>query len=364
MAIKKIGIAGTRGIPAVYGGFETFAEELSIRLAKNNYKVTVYCDKGTYLQRDFHGVKLSFMPLRKSSNQVLYFFLSLYRGLKENDILIVTSTGASYFYWINFFFKKIIITNSDGIESLRAKWSFFTKLYLYHSQYFASKWSDIIVTDSKGIENYWVLNYPKSVRLMTIEYGAPIVNNIVSAEEKVKSLGLKSNDYYLVVARLEPENNIKMMVSGFLKSGSQKKMVIIGSISNEYYNKVLKKLQSERVIFLDAIYEKELLQAARLHAFAYLHGHSVGGTNPSLLEAMGCGNICICHDNIFNREVTNLKQLYFANDQELSVIINKIETLSSLQLQEYQGNARARVQNYYSWDRIAEDYVRLFQSYI
>ncbi len=361
MSSLKIGIAGTRGIPAVYGGFETFAEELSTRLHERGYTITVYCDKGSYREDTLKGVRLKFMPLKKSSNQVLYFFLSLYQGLRENDILIVTSTGASYFYWINIFFKKVIITNSDGIESLRTKWSFFTRKYLYYSQYFASRWSTLVVTDSVGIEHYWRLNYPRSVHVTTIEYGAPVVDNSPQAEALIAQYHLRPNDYYLVVARLEPENNIKMMIEGFLQSESRKKLVIIGGLTSAHYQNELKNFPSERVIFLDAIYDSACLQALRLNTFAYLHGHSVGGTNPSLLEAMGCSNLCLCHDNIFNREVTKDEQFYFANEAELATRMNELEKLEPSVLDEFRSKARRRIENYYTWERITDDYIKVFK---
>jgi rhamnosyltransferase len=360
---KKIGIAGTRGIPAVYGGFETFAEELSYRLHARGFIVTVYCDKNSYSKNNLNGVNLKYLPLKKSTNQVIYFFLSLIKGLRDNDILIVTSTGASYFYFLNIFFKKIIITNSDGIESLRSKWSFFSRKYLFYSQYFASKWSTIIVTDSKGMENYWTNFYPKSVKVTTIEYGAPLVKNSKDYECVLKEYHLKKNDYYLIVARLEPENNLIMMINGYLKSRTQKKLVIVGGFTSAHYQKDLKHYSSDKVLFLNAVYDSFKLKALRLNCFTYIHGHSVGGTNPSLLEAMGCSNLCICHDNIFNREVTENKQFYFKDSFELTKIINNLETLSTEKINEYRELSFNRIKVYYSWERITDVYVSLFNSF-
>jgi len=365
MSSLKIGIAGTRGIPAIYGGFETFAEELSVRLQKKGYDVTVYCDKGSYSEPQLQSVRLKYMPIKKSDNQVLYFLLSLYKGLKENDILIVTSTGASYFYWLNFIFKKVLITNSDGIESLRSKWSFFKRKYLHYSQYFASKWSDIVVTDSIGIEQYWSLNYPRGAKVTTIEYGAPLIDEIFESEKKLEALGLLPNDYYLIVARLEPENNLIMMIEGYIQSKSRKKLVIVGSTTHNFYYQRLKKFNiTSGVVFLDAIYDKLILQSVRLHAYAYLHGHSVGGTNPSLLEGMGCGNLCICHNNIFNKEVTNKNQLYFSNANELANMINETEQLPDEKKRQYREDSKNRIRQYYSWERITSDYIKLFESII
>lgn len=360
MAAYKIGIAGTRGVPANYGGFETFAEAISKNLVEHGWEVTVYCDKNSYHSDFFQGVTLKFLPIRKSDNQVIYFFLSLVRALKENDLIVVTSTGGAYFYWLNFFFRKVIITNSDGIESQRSKWSYLKKKYLQYSQWFAMRFSTVVVADSFAIADYLRSQYIKSVPLEVIEYGAPVVAKIGTTDELVLN-GLSPKEYFVIVARLEPENNIDLMLEAFVKSGVNKKCVVIGGLIDTKYVKGLKRFAGANVVFLGPVYNSDKLAQLRFHAFAYLHGHSVGGTNPSLLEAMGCGNICICHDNVFNREVTEGRQLYFSNVDELANVLIKLVQMSVLDQNRLKQHAIGRVSAYYSWENITSRYIDLFK---
>jgi glycosyltransferase involved in cell wall biosynthesis len=361
MARCKVGIAGTRGIPAAYGGFETFAEVLSSKLVQKGYEVTVYCDHDSYPENTYQGVRLSFMTLRKSANQVLYFMLSLIRALRENDVVIVTSTGAAYFYWINtLFFGRVIITNSDGIENNRSKWSYWQKKYLQYSEWFAMRFSNVVIADSFAIADYLSARYRHMKSLQVIEYGAPLVQD-PGKTDVLEKHGLKAGEYFIVVARLEPENNIQLIIEGFLQSNSTKKLVLVGSLIDNSYCKAISSYCSDRVLFLGAVYDQYALRQLRYYAAAYLHGHSVGGTNPSLLEAMGCGNVCICHDNVFNREVTAGNQLYFNSRESLASLLQSFAQLPKCRVEEYRTAARRRISEYYNWEMICERYDVLLQ---
>lgn len=360
----KIGIVGTRGIPAKYGGFETFAEEVSPLLANSALTVTVYCDKPELnnISSEFGNVRLRYLSTSKTKHPLIYYFLSIYYGLKENDIIIVAGTGGSFFYLLNFFFRKIIITNTDGIESRRAKWSFIKRRLIKLSETIAVKFSNHLIADSKGISQYLQETYPKlpKNKISTIEYGAPINNILIS--EYLKKHHLETNNYFLVVSRLEPENNLHMIVDGYKLSKNSKPLIIVGNhLNNTYVNSLLTR-KSEKIRFIGGIYNKEELNTLRNGAFAYIHGHSVGGTNPSLLEALGNSNICICHDNIFNREVTDNKQLYFSNASELKNKILELENSSSDNTLYLKKEAINRIIDYYNWENISTKYFNLIQS--
>lgn len=357
----RIAIAGTRGIPANYGGFETFAEEVSQGLANNGYEVTVYCEHSDYPKPHFNNVRLRYVPIKKSTNQAIYFLLSFWYAIKENDVVIVTSTGASYFYFLNkVFFKRIVITNTDGLESRRSKWSFFKRKYLHYSELFAVKTSDALVADSKGIAQYLSHTYSNLPPVSIIEYGAPVLNG--SVDNSYLEFGLSKAAYYLIVARLEPENNLLMMLEGYAKANTTMPLVVIGNLQDTAYVKELKKFESGKIRFLGGIYDKAKLNSLRKNAFAYLHGHSVGGTNPSLLEAMGAFSVCICHNNIYNREVTADAMYYFDSADDVSAIISQLESLSAEELQQKRMQAAERIREYYNWPNMLAKYENTIQT--
>jgi glycosyltransferase involved in cell wall biosynthesis len=230
------------------------------------------------------------------------------------DIVIVCGVGGSLFY--NKFKRPIIITNVDGMEHLRKKYSVLQRMVIYLLQRLALKGSDYIVTDSTGVERYWKNRFNKDKRkVKMIAYGAddclPFVSDILAG------FGIFQNDYFLVIARLVPENNIHHIIDAFNHYLGSRKLVITGSLEDTSYVKKLMHSANDKVIFTDAIYEKNILDTLRTGCYVYIHGHSVGGTNPSLLEAMKAKCACICHDNIHNREVTDNSQVYFHSSGDL-----------------------------------------------
>ena len=360
--MQKIAIVGTRGIPACYGGFETFAEEVSTRLASQGMDITVWCDCSDSQVSHFGNVALAFSSYKKSKNPLKYYYDSINRASKESDILLVAGTGGAIFYWLAKLRGKKIVTNIDGIESKRAKWSFLKKLYIKLSEILSIRYSDVIIADSEGIKRYVLSNYRiVEERIRVIEYGALV--NYDFDQAVLEKYGLVSDSYYLVVSRLEPENNIQMIVEGYLLSKSDKPLVIVGGLNSTAFVNSLLRYQSENVRFLDGIYNKHELSVIRASCFAYLHGHSVGGTNPSLLEAMGSGNISVCHDNVFNREVTNSLMFYFSSASELSNNLLKIESLSGEDKAEIWVSARLRITDYYNWGNMTEKYFSLLNEF-
>jgi glycosyltransferase involved in cell wall biosynthesis len=358
----KLAIVGSRGIPPKYGGFETFAEEISLLLIESGMEVTVQCDRGSFDHAEFRGIKLFYSSVIKTNNRLRYYFEGIRWGLKNADVILVLGSGGSLFYLLNLIKRKVILTNTDGLEYERAKWSLPVKLYWRLSEAFSVILSDFLIADSKSIRNYLLKKYRiPSEKVKVIEYGA-FINNVLN----LATLGNHSLDhqaYYLVVCRLEPENNIGCIIDGYISSGSVLPLIIVGNVlENRYVQGLYKKFNSDRIRFLGGIYDKAELRALRFSCKAYIHGHSVGGTNPSLLEAMGSSNIILGHDNVFNREVTGGSQLYFKNSDECASGIRMIEAMNDQEMETYRRFSLERVHDYYNWEMIRNKYISLLEA--
>jgi glycosyltransferase involved in cell wall biosynthesis len=358
----KISIIGTRGLPAHYGGFETFAREISHLLVNSGYEVYVQCDPSVSPISSFEGARLFYTPVAKSRNPLRYYYYGIKIALRFSDILIVTGSGGAFFYFLNIFRHKIILTNTDGIESRRTKWSFPTKAFLRLSERIAVRRSHYIIADSASIKNYLENTYKAArQKVKVIEYGSFLNENFDNSI--LKSKGLNFRDYYLVVCRLEPENNVHMIIDGFLRTASKSVLVVVGQLTGKkYVHKLQDQFKSDRVIFLGDIYDTTELNSLRFGCKAYIHGHSIGGTNPSLLEAMGNGNVVICHDNPFNREVTDNAQLYFSDPGECADLIREVDEMPEENREIYAKKSMSRIREYYNWDNILDKYLTLFHS--
>lgn len=359
----KIAIIGTRGIPAKYGGFETFAQELSLRLVKQGMSVIVYCDNQENKQEIYNGVTLKYINCTKTQNPLKYYRMSIKNAEKEDvDILLICGLGGALFMFEKFLgSRKIYITNTDGVEHLRDKYGFLKKKFIYLSEKIGLHYSDYIIADSVGIKQYLLKNYPwKEERICKIEYGASVVENVDF--DYLKEYSLERKKYFLIVSRLEPENNVSMIIDGYLNSSTQKPLVVVGNLNDTFYVKSLLMKKTNQIYFIGGVYDQFKLSALRMGCSAYLHGHSVGGTNPSLLEALGCGNIVIAHDNIYNRDVTNNSMFYFNTIEECSSQINIIDNLNDNEVINYRNEAINRINDYYNWDRITAEYLHLFKN--
>lgn len=366
MKNKKITILGTRGIPARYGGFETFAQELSKRLQSEECKVIVFCEQTANPVFEYEGVELRYSKYIKSDHPLLFYFDCIWQATRSSDVLLVTGTGGAFFYWVPKLANKVMITNIDGIESRRGKWNTLKKLFIKMTEYVSVMLSDKVIADSVAIKRYVLEKYRvPNDRVAVIEYGA--TKNIGATNRPaIEKYSLMPSDYYLVVARLEPENNVLEIIEGFLTSQSTRTLIVVGGLNDTVYVSRLKEVagkSSGRVRLVGAIYDRAELDAIRFFCYAYLHGHSVGGTNPSLLEALSAGNITICHDNEFNREVTESRMYYFKSADDLALLIGQIELLPSDMLNEKKSYALHRIVSYYNWERIAGEYRKLIDSY-
>src|SRR5213594_2699766 len=300
----KLAILGTRGIPANYGGFETFAEELATRLAARGHDVTVYgrSNNVRQTQRIYKGVKLTILPTigTKYLDTVTHTFLSVFHAFPQwFDCILMCNAANAIFALVPRLSSTPVALNVDGIERLRRKWGPAGRAYYRISEYLATKIPNVIVSDASVIRDYYLREYKKSS--VMIVYGANCAPTVTTTV--LDQIGVRPRDYFLYVSRLEPENNAHVVVEAFEKVATEKRLLIVGDAP--YARKYIERLKStsdRRIHFPDAIYGAGYREL-QSHAHAYIQATEVGGTHPALIEAMAAGNCVIVNDTPENREV-------------------------------------------------------------
>jgi glycosyltransferase involved in cell wall biosynthesis len=320
----KIGILGTRGIPNHYGGFEQFAEHLSSGLLQRGHHVSVYNSSlHPYREKDWNGVKIihcrDWEHKIGTAGQFFYDLNCINDARKRNfDILLhlgYTSDSIWHWRWPK---KTVNIVNMDGLEWQRSKYNKPTQRFLKWAESLAAKNAHTMIADSSSIQDHLLATYGKTP--VYIPYGAePFEQPDPSVPGKYQLL---PNRYFLMIARMEPENNIEMIIRGHLASKQTHPLFIIGNITNKFGKYITTKYNEPKIKFSDAIYDQFELDNLRYYSSLYFHGHSVGGTNPSLLEAMACGCRIAAHDNRFNRAVLHEEADYFPGVDEVTTIID------------------------------------------
>ncbi|MCL2659479.1 MAG: DUF1972 domain-containing protein [Acidobacteriaceae bacterium] len=357
----KIAILGTRGIPARYGGFETFAERLAIGLVAHGCDVTVFCESGEIDEPCiFHGVKLRYVPAPRLGplQTILYDARCLWAARNGYDVVYMLGYGAAPFCLIPRLWGTKVWINPDGLEWERAKWGLVARSYLRLMEWAALHSADHIIADAEAIAASLTARHGKLSNCTVIPYGCDVIDTPPAAE-LLLSWNLIPRSYYLAVCRLEPENHVLEILQAFQKSRSTKQLIVVGNhLAKSKYVARLREVRDTRIRMIGTVYDTSKLTCLRYHAFAYLHGHSVGGTNPSLLEAMGCGNLIIAHNNLFNRETVESCGLYFSDIVELSRAINCVEQEEDDygQLREA---TRSRARNKYNWPDIIKKYIEI-----
>ena len=324
---KKISIIGIQGVPAAYGGFETLVENLVLHHEKwkLSQELIIYCCSKNYPMKApcFHGAKLRYIPFSANGiSSILYDILSIFSAVRINSnvILILGVSGAIVLPLIRLLSSAMIITNIDGIEWRRGKWKGLAKKFLKISEWFAIKFSHKIIADNQGIAQYIYENYGKNCSV--IAYGGDHAFQVNS--KSCMNLQLPKS-YALGLCRIEPENNIAMILDAF-SYGVDISLVFIGNWNNSDYGRQLRLSYSSRtnLILLDPIYDLGILRAIRSDAYMYVHGHSAGGSNPSLIEAMYFSIPILTFDCIYNRYTTEGKALYFKNSIELRAYAKQV----------------------------------------
>ncbi|MEX2621055.1 MAG: DUF1972 domain-containing protein [Egibacteraceae bacterium] len=356
----RIALVGTRGVPARYGGFETAAEEVGARLAARGHVVRVYCrnpGQTTCRYRGMHLVNLPAVRL-KVLETLSHTALSVaHVCLHGADVAIVFNAANALFLPLLAARRVPVAVHVDGLEWKRGKWGPTGRRYYLASERLAARWADRLIVDAQAIGDYYQRRYGRSGSYLP--YGAPIT--CADAQERLAQLALSPRTYHLVVARLEPENHVDVIVAAHRRSSALLPLVVVGGARyGERYVRRLNEIaaQDERIRLVGGIWDQQLLDELYVNAATYIHGHSVGGTNPSLLRAMGAATPVLALDVAFNREVLGDTGAYFQDAATLAALIEKAEVHPArAAARGRSGQDRAR--SLYDWDAVAAGYERL-----
>ncbi|MDM7830683.1 DUF1972 domain-containing protein [Cellulomonas edaphi] len=358
--VLRIALAGTRGVPARYGGFETAVEEIGRRLVDRGHDVVVYCRATEDPVEDrYLGMRRVTLPaLRRRSLETLS-----HTGLSVGHLLAHRVDAAFVFNAANAPFLPLlraaripVATHVDGLEWKRAKWGGAGRRYYRGAEAAAVRWSDALIADAPGIAAYYEQEFGAATR--QIAYGAPIIEQIET--DRLDPLGLRPGAYHLVVARFEPENHVREIVAGYVASGARLPLVVVGGApyAEEYTDRVRAAAADDpRVRFLGSVWDSVQLDQLYAHALTYLHGHSVGGTNPSLLRAIGAGAATAAFDVAFNHDVLGELGTYFADEAGVARAVEAAEgDVAATQAVGLASRERARD---YDWDSVTDGYEQL-----
>ena len=355
--MKKVAIIGTQGVPANYGGFETLVENIIGDNCSDDIQYTVFCSSKDMPQKikEHKGAKLKYVCFRANGVQSIpYDIVSMMRSICGYDaILILGVSGCTFLPIFKLFCRKKVIVNIDGLEYRRAKWKSWVKRFLKLSEKFAIRFANVIITDNKGIQDYVREEYGKESTLIAYGGNHALIDITKEREEEIlKQYNLEHDCYSISVCRIEPENNCHITLEAF--KNNEKRLVFIGNWNRNGYSKKLKEEYSNfsNITLLDSIYDLDILYTLRKNTRYYIHGHSAGGTNPSLVEAMFFGQPILAFDVIYNRETTKNKAHYYKDIKELQQLIEQ-GVNNGKELKDI-----AQVQ--YTWAQIAREYEALY----
>lgn len=359
---RVVRILGTHGVPANYGGFETAAEAIARYLVRQGWRTIVYCQvpgTGTISQDTWEGIERVLIPVDtpgwKGTSE--FDWISIQHASKFNDLCLTFGYNTGIFNFRQKMKGIPNIINMDGIEWARSRWGFSKQAILYINERFAAFFGDRLIADHPEIYKYLLSRAPAR-KIETIAYGAYPIDT--APVELVTALGLEPKRYLTLIARPIPENSLLELVRAFSARPRGYNLAVLGKLNldtDEYHREVNKAASSE-VRFLGNIFDQKIVQALRFHALGYVHGHTVGGTNPSLVEAMAAGNAVVAHDNKYNRWVVDGGATYFNDtasaDTAITALLENEELrkrLSSKSLERYRAE--------FTWDRIGASYEKL-----
>ncbi len=356
----RIALVGTRGVPARYGGFETCVEEVGRRLVADGHHVVVYCRPaadGSEPLAEYEGMKLVHLPAlkRKALETLSHTGLSVLHLLRHRaDAVIVFNSANAVFLPLLRAARMPVATHVDGLEWKRAKWQGIGRRYYRMAESLAVRWSDELIADAQGIADYYENEFGAPTDL--IAYGAPILKD--AGADKLDELNVQSGKYHLVVARFEPENHVDVIVDGYRQSCAELPLVVVGAAPYaDAYTERVKALGDSRVHFVGSIWDQDQLDQLYANSLTYLHGHSVGGTNPSLLRAIGAGAATIAFDVTFNREVLQDAGRYFATAADVRAEVERAE--ATPEKTHALGALAQQLATRYDWNDVTRRYERL-----
>lgn len=356
---KKVAVIGTVGLPAKYGGFETLAEYLVAEKSRE-YDFLVYCSTKAYEQHStsYRGAQLKYMPLKANGVQSIpYDILCMLHAVFRTDILLVLGvSGCIILPFIKWFSNKKIVVNIDGLEWKRDKWGTAAKKFLKFSEKLAVNYADIVVADNKVIQEHVKERYGKEAVL--IPYGADHCRAQEISEDVLQEFPFLKDPYAFKVCRIEPENNIHLILEGLAAYGKLN-LVIIGNWENSAYSRKLRETykKHKNLYLLDPIYDQHKLNQIRSNCFVYVHGHSAGGTNPSLVEAMYLKLPILAYGVQYNRETTHNRALYF---QDKDSLVSALENMEEAQRNNIATEMFNIAKEKYTWKIVADQYAALF----
>lgn len=364
---KTVRILGTHGVPAAYGGFETAAENIALFLVRQGWRVIVYCQgegTGPTTEDTWQGIERVHIPVDldgwKGTSK--FDLKSIQHACQHRDLCLTFGYNTAVFNVLQRLRGIPNVINMDGIEWSRARWGFMKQAILYVNERIGCYVGNHLIADHPEIEKYLLTRAPQR-KITTLTYGAdPLPDAPV---QPVLDMGLQPGGYLNLIARPIPENSILEIVQGFSAKPRGKKLVLLGNFdgaTDPYHAQVLAAASPE-VVFAGAIYDKAKVQALRFHSMAYAHGHTVGGTNPSLVEAMAAANPVIAHDNPYNRWVAQDAALYFKTGEEFSRCVDELlsrpERAATLR-----EASRRRFEQEFTWDHVAGQYEQLLLKFL
>jgi len=366
--MKEIAILGTRGLPAAHGGFETFAEHFSLYLAGRGWKVTVYCQEDaqgkSIREEKWNGIRQIIIPvnLKGALGTMEFDWRSIHHLLDSPQKFVLTLGYNTASFCLPFRFKGIRnIINMDGLEWKREKWRFYERAWLWLNERCGCWFGDHLVADHPEIAKH-LYTRVSSRKVTTIPYGA---SEVLAADvSKLEVFNLEPRSFATVIARPEPENSMLEIVKAFSRKCRGYKLIMLGRYQPEQnpFHKAVIEAASEDVLFPGAIYDKAVVEALRFYSRLYIHGHQVGGTNPSLVEALGAGTAVLAHNNRFNRWVAGNGAQYFSNEDECAGQLDALMGDDTV-IEEMQLASRSRFHEAFTWDKVLGEYERLLEQW-
>jgi glycosyltransferase involved in cell wall biosynthesis len=358
----RIAILGTRGIPASYGGFETFAEHLSTRLVARGHEVTVYC-RAHYVsprQLEYHGVRLKVLPTirHKYFDTVVHGFISSIHAVPGRfDVALICNAANAPFAPILRFTGTPVAINVDGLEHKRKKWGLLGRRYYKLAEYLSTLLPNVMVTDAQVIQDYYLARHNSPSTM--IAYGSEVERR--PDRVTVRKWRVEPNRYVLYVSRLEPENNAHLVIEAFKRVRTAYRLLVVGDApyAEDYISDLKSRARGDkRIIFTGFVFGQDY-RALQQNAYCYVHATEVGGTHPALLEAMGYGNCVLTLATPENIEAVGEAGIPYADEFDLVEKLQRVLRDGSL-VQAYRNRAQLRVQKYYDWERVVDQYEQLF----
>jgi glycosyltransferase involved in cell wall biosynthesis len=365
--VRTLRILGTRGVPAAHGGFETFAEYLSLYLVQKGWRIVVYCQEegsGPMHQEVWQGIERVCIPVVQPGplGTMIFDWKAIRHAAAHRDLCLTLGYNTAAFCALLRVKGIPNVINMDGLDWSRSKWGPLARIWLRLNERLGCWLGNHLVADHPEILQH-LLRLASADKITMIPYGADSVRD--TPVEPVLELGLEPGRYLTLIARAEPENSILEVVRGFSQKRRGFCLAILGEydVQNVAYHRAVKQAASDEVKFLGPIYDKAVVQALRFHSWAYVHGHQVGGTNPSLVEALGAGNAVLALDNKFNRWVAGPTARYFSEFEDLTRQLKEICD-SPDALEDMQAGSRARFEEAHTWPNVLERYEDLLTRFL